>query len=76
MEEFEWLPSTSTFQATNSTPKGISEFCTNWIKTVKSTVVVSNRPPHMRPSNFISKLSLRQIVFYASSNFISILNAN
>ncbi|OZC11097.1 hypothetical protein X798_01923 [Onchocerca flexuosa] len=53
MEESEWLPSTSTLQATNSTPKGISEFCTNWIKTVKSTVVVSDRPPHIRPSNFV-----------------------
>lgn len=70
MEEFEWPPSTSTLQATNFTSEGISEFCTNWMKTIKSAVVVPDRSRHIRPSNFISKLSSRQTVFCGSSNFI------
>ncbi|VDM12785.1 unnamed protein product [Wuchereria bancrofti] len=53
MEEFEWPPSTSTLQINNFTSEGISEFCTNWMKTIKSAVVVQDRPRHIRPSNFI-----------------------
>lgn len=70
MEEFEWPPSTSTFQATNFTSEGINEFCTNWMETVKLAAVVPNRRRHSRPSNFISKLYSRQIVFCGSSNFM------
>ncbi|VDO09274.1 unnamed protein product, partial [Brugia timori] len=53
MEEFEWPPSTSTLQANNFTSEGISEFCTNWMKAIKSAVVVQDRPRHIRPSNLI-----------------------
>lgn len=64
MEEFEWPPSTSTLQANNFTSEGISEFCTNWMKAIKSAVVVQDRPRHIRPSNLISKfLVLVQISF-------------
>ncbi|KAK6110617.1 ZIP Zinc transporter family protein [Brugia pahangi] len=53
MEEFEWPPSTSTLQANNFTSEGISEFCINWMKAIKSAVVVQDRPRHIRPSNLI-----------------------
>ncbi|KAL3982309.1 ZIP Zinc transporter family protein [Acanthocheilonema viteae] len=53
MEEFEWPPSTSTLQAANFSSDDMSKFCTNWMKTIKSAVVVPDPPRHIRPSNFI-----------------------
>lgn len=53
LDEFEWPPSTSFFEADNVTAEYIRNFCTVWIKNIEAEGVIPESAHRLRPSNFI-----------------------